>query len=202
MILSRYLPIVKRAGAYTIGYAPNPTMEVPHIAPFSPVAFSMIFASAWHSAFRAPGAAFLRNAATLAVVFFVCASATGVLLHVSDVGIAFLGVRIAVGPRIHCPLTRRRLITPGLRCVKLDASQGVWSSADGVPFMKHVVAAALMGIDQPKVSALLNGHLASFSSERLMRLLTRLGQDVEIVVKAKPRRRHHGRISVVDEARA
>ena len=68
--------------------------------------------------------------------------------------------------------------------------------------LTQAAAAALMGIDQPKVSALLNGHLASFSSERLMRLLTRLGQDVEIVVKAKPRRRHHGRISVVDEARA
>jgi predicted XRE-type DNA-binding protein len=45
-----------------------------------------------------------------------------------------------------------------------------------------------MGIDQPKVSALLSGRLTNFSSERLMRLLTRLGQDVEIVVKSKPRR--------------
>ena len=34
-----------------------------------------------------------------------------------------------------------------------------------------------------------------------MRLLTKLGQDVEIVVKSKPRRRQRGRISVVDEAR-
>jgi hypothetical protein len=38
-----------------------------------------------------------------------------------------------------------------------------------------------MGIDQPKVSALLNGRLANFSTDRLMRLLTALGQDVEIV---------------------
>jgi predicted XRE-type DNA-binding protein len=58
----------------------------------------------------------------------------------------------------------------------------------------QVAAAAMMGIDQPKVSALLNGRLSSFSSERLMRLLTRLGQDVEIVVKSKPRRRRRGRI--------
>ena len=63
-------------------------------------------------------------------------------------------------------------------------------------------AAKLLGIDQPKVSALLNGRLSSFSSERLMRLLTRLGQDVEIVVKSKPRRRQRGRIRVVQEARA
>jgi predicted XRE-type DNA-binding protein len=64
----------------------------------------------------------------------------------------------------------------------------------------QVAAAALMGIDQPKVSALLNGRLANFSSERLMRLLTALGQDVEITVKTKPRKRAHGRIRVVDAA--
>ncbi len=64
--------------------------------------------------------------------------------------------------------------------------------------LTQVAAAARMGIDQPKVSALLNGRLANFSSERLMRLLTALGQDVEITLKAKPRDRAHGRIVVVD----
>ncbi len=68
--------------------------------------------------------------------------------------------------------------------------------------LTQVAAAAVMGIDQPKVSALLSGRLANFSSERLMRLLIRLGQDVEIVVKSKPRRRQRGRIRVVEEARA
>jgi len=68
--------------------------------------------------------------------------------------------------------------------------------------LTQVAAAALMGIDQPKVSALLNGRLANFSSERLMRLLTALGQDVEILVKAKPRNRGRGRIRVVGEVRA
>ena len=67
--------------------------------------------------------------------------------------------------------------------------------------LNQVDAAALMGIDQPKVSTLLNGRLANFSSERLMRLLTALGQDVEIVVRAKPRSRERGRIRVI-EARA
>ena len=56
-------------------------------------------------------------------------------------------------------------------------------------------AAALMGIDQPKVSALLNGRLTNFSSERLLRLLTALGRDVDILVKTTPRER--GRIRVV-----
>ena len=45
-----------------------------------------------------------------------------------------------------------------------------------------LAAAALMEIDQPKVSALLNGRLTNFSSDRLMRLLTALGQDVDITV--------------------
>jgi predicted XRE-type DNA-binding protein len=67
--------------------------------------------------------------------------------------------------------------------------------------LTQVAAAAVMGIDQPKVSALLSGRLANFSSERLMRLLTRLGQDIEIIVKTKPRRQARGRIRVVQESR-
>src|SRR5271157_5288643 len=66
--------------------------------------------------------------------------------------------------------------------------------------LTEVAAAAMMGVDQPKVSALLNGRLANFSSERLMRLLTTLGQDVEITIKAKPRSRTRGQIRVFAEA--
>jgi predicted XRE-type DNA-binding protein len=62
------------------------------------------------------------------------------------------------------------------------------------------VAAAVMGIDQPKVSALLNGRLVNFSSEWLMRLLTMLGQDVDIAARAKPRNRAQGRIGGLGEA--
>jgi predicted XRE-type DNA-binding protein len=61
-------------------------------------------------------------------------------------------------------------------------------------------AAALMGVDQPKVSALINGRLDNFSSDRLMRLLTRLGQDVEIRILATPPRRGQGRIRVLGGA--
>ncbi len=66
--------------------------------------------------------------------------------------------------------------------------------------LTQIAAAGRMGIDQPKVSALLNGRLANFSSERLMRFLTALGQDVDITVRAKPRNRAQGRIRVVGEA--
>lgn len=68
--------------------------------------------------------------------------------------------------------------------------------------LTQVAAAALMGIDQPKVSALLNGRLASFSTDRLLRLLTALGQDVEIVVRERPSNLERGRVSVIGEVRA
>ena len=43
--------------------------------------------------------------------------------------------------------------------------------------------AAILGIDQPKVSHLLRGRLAGFSTERLLRFVNALGQDVEIVIR-------------------
>ena len=53
--------------------------------------------------------------------------------------------------------------------------------------MTQASAAEIMGIDQPKVSAILGGQFRGYSVERLMRFLVALGHDVEIVVK--PRRR-------------
>ena len=59
----------------------------------------------------------------------------------------------------------------------------------------QAAAAELLGIDQPKVSRLLRGYLTNFSAERLIRFLTLLGRDVEIVVKPAPRsRRGRGRV--------
>jgi predicted XRE-type DNA-binding protein len=48
-------------------------------------------------------------------------------------------------------------------------------------------AAEKLGINQPKVSALANYKLDGFSVERLMTFLTALDQDVEIVIRKKPR---------------
>ena len=66
--------------------------------------------------------------------------------------------------------------------------------------LTQAAAAALMGVDQPKVSALLNGRIANFSSERLMRLLTSLGRDIDIIVRRPSGRRVEGRIRVLEEA--
>ena len=58
----------------------------------------------------------------------------------------------------------------------------------------QVVAAARLGIDQPKVSALRAGRLRGFSVDRLIRFLTLLGNDVEIVVQ--PASQEHGETRV------
>jgi predicted XRE-type DNA-binding protein len=61
-------------------------------------------------------------------------------------------------------------------------------------------AAAVLGIDQPKVSALVRGRLRDFSAERLMHFLTRLGYDIEIGVMQTPSPDRPGQIAVSGEA--
>lgn len=52
----------------------------------------------------------------------------------------------------------------------------------------------LTGMDQPRVSALLRGKIAGFSTDRLLRALSDLGQDVE--VRILPAATAKGRIHV------
>ena len=61
--------------------------------------------------------------------------------------------------------------------------------------LKQVAAAKLLGLSQPDVSRLLRGSFEEFSMERLLRLLTALGRDVEIVIR-EPRSQREGRLSV------
>jgi predicted XRE-type DNA-binding protein len=63
--------------------------------------------------------------------------------------------------------------------------------------LTQAAAARKLGVNQPKVSALANYKLNGFSVERLMTFLTALDQDVEIIIKNKPRSRAAGRISVI-----
>ena len=57
-------------------------------------------------------------------------------------------------------------------------------------------AATLLGVDQPKISALRQGKLTIFSIERLIRFLLLLGRDVEIRVLARSRRKDSARLRV------
>ena len=63
--------------------------------------------------------------------------------------------------------------------------------------LTQTAAAAALGINQPKVSALRNYRLGGFSVERLMGFLTALDRDIEIVIRRKPRSRAEARISVI-----
>jgi len=62
--------------------------------------------------------------------------------------------------------------------------------------LTQAVAAELLGLTQPKLSNILRGQFHGVSERRLIDCLTRLGHDVEIVVKQKPRSRASGKLSV------
>jgi predicted XRE-type DNA-binding protein len=55
--------------------------------------------------------------------------------------------------------------------------------------LTQVQAADLLGVDQPKISALSRGRLAGFSIDRLLRFLMILGHDVQITIKTRTRSR-------------
>jgi predicted XRE-type DNA-binding protein len=57
-------------------------------------------------------------------------------------------------------------------------------------------AAEVLGIDQPKVSALVRGQFRGYSLERLFKFLNALDLDVEVNVKSKPEGEGRARISV------
>jgi phage-related protein/predicted XRE-type DNA-binding protein len=63
--------------------------------------------------------------------------------------------------------------------------------------LTQVEAAKVLGLTQPKVSAMLRGQFRGFSERKLMDCLISLGRDVEIVIKEAPQRRTGGKITVV-----
>lgn len=63
--------------------------------------------------------------------------------------------------------------------------------------LTQLQAAELLGMTQPKLSGLLRGQFRGISETKMLECLTRLGRDVEIVVKSAPRSRTEGHVSVV-----
>lgn len=57
-------------------------------------------------------------------------------------------------------------------------------------------AAKILRLTQPKISALLRGQFRGVSERRLLRCLTLLGRDVQIIVRRPRQRRAHGRLSI------
>ena len=63
--------------------------------------------------------------------------------------------------------------------------------------LTQIETAKILGLTQPKVSALLRGQFRGVSERKLIDGLTSLGRDVDIVVKDAPRRREGGKLMVV-----
>jgi len=63
--------------------------------------------------------------------------------------------------------------------------------------LTQLKAAALLGLDQPKVSALIRGRVEGYSVDRLIRFLNALGQQVEITIRPVPRRAHSDQAVIV-----
>ena len=63
--------------------------------------------------------------------------------------------------------------------------------------LNQAAAGEILGVDQPKVSALLRGRLSGFSTDRLIKFLTALGQDVDIVIRGRRASGGRGRLNVV-----
>ena len=62
--------------------------------------------------------------------------------------------------------------------------------------LTQVEVAKRTGLDQPKISRILNGHLSGFSVDRLFSILNRLGHSVEVHISVKERapKKSHTRV--------
>jgi predicted XRE-type DNA-binding protein len=65
--------------------------------------------------------------------------------------------------------------------------------------LSQTEAAKLLDIDQADVSNLVRGKLRGFSTDRLLRFVVALGQDVEIVIHRRPHRGKLGSLRVLDD---
>ncbi|RON06520.1 transcriptional regulator [Pseudomonas brassicacearum] len=63
--------------------------------------------------------------------------------------------------------------------------------------LTQVQASEILGLSQPKLSEMLRGKFRGISEAKMMECLSRLGRDVQIIVKPAPRSRREGRIEVV-----
>jgi predicted XRE-type DNA-binding protein len=62
--------------------------------------------------------------------------------------------------------------------------------------MTQTQAAEVLGMPQPKLSNMLRGQFRGISEAKMLAGLTRLGRDVQIVVKPSSKARKIGRVSV------
>lgn len=63
--------------------------------------------------------------------------------------------------------------------------------------MTQVQAAELLGMPQPKLSNMLRGQFRGISEAKMLEYLTRLGRDVQIVIRTATKTRKTGHVSVL-----
>ncbi len=91
------------------------------------------------------------------------------------------------------------VLEPGQALAKAELARQI-ASIIRSRHLSQRVAADVLGVDQPKISALLHGRLAGFSADRLLRFLNALGQDVEIHIR--PKGAGKAKIQVIAEGNA
>lgn len=62
--------------------------------------------------------------------------------------------------------------------------------------MTQIEAARVLGMPQPKLSNMLRGQFSGISETKMLECLTKLGRDVQIVVKTSSKTRKVGAVSV------
>lgn len=67
--------------------------------------------------------------------------------------------------------------------------------------LTQVTASKLFGVSQAEVSDLVRGKLKGFSTDRLFRFLTALGQDIEITMPRRLHTRRAGNLRIIGEPR-
>jgi predicted XRE-type DNA-binding protein len=63
--------------------------------------------------------------------------------------------------------------------------------------LSQVAAGAVVGEQQSQISLVSSGRLAGFSPERLIRMLSRLGRDIEIIVRPSGPPARAGRVRII-----
>ena len=63
--------------------------------------------------------------------------------------------------------------------------------------LTQLQASKILGLAQPNLSRLLSGKMTGYSVERLLRYITTLGSDVDVVLRLKSEPQQRGRVNIL-----
>jgi predicted XRE-type DNA-binding protein len=94
-------------------------------------------------------------------------------------------------------LNKTAAVEHAVRLALSKATANTRSAERFTALLTQSAVAGLFGIPQPHVSELRNYKLSRFSSERLLRFITLLDRDVEIIIRPKAETHVAGEVSVL-----